>query len=166
MDLQDDVNKKVEAGIEKVIAYTMQLAELTEEMFKKSLADASVSFTRDRDKYSTSSVAEMTKSGRNIEVLDTGMLPNVAKRFYNAAKKDGLAFSMLKDSSSTPPTYSLCFYEKDRALIKKTVSNFLAKEAKQMEKQSVIRKLKVMGEKAKEINDERKAERSQPERGR
>ncbi len=164
MDLQDDVNKKAEAGIEKVIAYTMQLAELTEEMFKKSLAGASVSFTRDR--YSTSSVAEMTKSGRNIEVLDTGMLPNVAKRFYNAAKKDGLAFSMLKDSSSTPPTYSLCFYEKDRALIKKTVSNFLANEAKQIKKQSVIRKLKVMGEKAKELNDERKAERSQPERSR
>ncbi len=164
MDLQDDVNKKVEAGIQKVISYVFQLAELTEETFKKKLAEASDSFAK--DKYSTSSVAEMTKSGRSIEVLDTGMLPDVAKRFYNAAKKDGLAFSMLKDSSTNPPTYSLCFYEKDRALIKKTVSNFLAKEAKQKEKPSVIRKLKVMIKKAKEMNNERKAERGQPERGR
>lgn len=166
MDLQDDVNKKVEAGIEKVISYAFQLAELTEETFKKKLAEAPNSFINAKDKYSTSTVAEMTKSGRSIEVLDSGMLPNVAKRFYNTAKKDGLAFSMLKDSSTNPPTYSLCFYEKDRALIKKTVSNFLAKEAKQVKKQSVIRKLKVMGEKAKEINDERRAERGQPERSR
>lgn len=166
MDLQNDVVKKTEVGIEKVIAYTKQLAELTEEIFKKTLADASVSFTRNRDKYSTSSVAEMTSSGRKIEVLDTGMLPNVAKRFYNTAKKDGLAFSMLRDSSTDPPTYSMCFYEKDMALIKKTVSNFLAKEAKQIKKPSVVQKLKVMGEKAKEMNDERKAERSQPERDR
>lgn len=166
MDLQDDVNKKVEAGIEKVISYAFQLAELTEEAFKKKLAEAPKLFINAKDKYSTSSVAEMTKSGRSIEVLDSGMLPNVAKRFYNTAKKDGLAFSMLKDSSTNPPTYSLCFYEKDRALIKKTVSNFLAKEAKQVKKQSVIRKLKVMGEKAKEINDERRAERGQPERSR
>ena len=36
MDLQDDVNKKVEAGIEKVISYAFQLAELTEETFKKN----------------------------------------------------------------------------------------------------------------------------------
>lgn len=166
MDLQDDVNKKVEAGIEKVISYVFQLAELTEETFKKKLAEAPDFFIEAKDKYSTTSVAKMTKSGKSIEMLDSGMLPNVAKRFYKTAKKEGLAFSMLKDKSTNPPTYLLCFYEKDRALIKKTVSNFMAKEAQQTEKQSVIKKLKVMGEKAKEMNDERRAERSQPERSR
>lgn len=164
-DVGVEVIDKGEQNGKDLIAYTYRAAKLTEEVIKKMLQKIEMSDNK-HDKYSTTTVEKMAGSNNRITVMDEGMLPNTAKRFFKDAGKLGISFTMLKNSATDPPTYQLCFYEKDSKLVKNTVSNFLAKESKRLNKQSLLKRLDAKVKEAKALNKERQTMRAEPERSR
>jgi hypothetical protein len=167
MDLQQDVNNKVEQGVEKIVSFTLQAGKLTEEVFKELLAKGNkTNIKSPKEKYSTTSIGEMTRDGKKITVIGESMLPDVAKRFYKYAGRKKIPFSMLADNSTAPPTYHLCIYKSHEGVFKNVVQNFLKEEADRKTKPSLRKRLQVKIREAKEMNANRQAERGNHERSR
>lgn len=164
-DVGVEVIDKGERSGKDLLSYAYQAAKLTEEIVKNMLHQIEISDSK-HDKYSTTTVEKMAGSNNRITVMDEGMLPNTAKRFFKDARKSGISFTMLKNSATDPPTYQLCFYEKDEKLVKNAVSNFLAKESKRINKKSLLKRLDIKVKEAKVLNKERQAMRAEPERSR
>lgn len=156
MDLQQDATQKTEKSVKKLLSFTMQAAKLTEEVFKTMLSKAA----KDRephiskDKYSTTSVAAMAAKGGELTVINEGMLPDVAKRFYKYAGKKGIPFTMLQDKSTNPPTFHLCIYKGQEGVFRNLVKNFLKEEAQRKSKPSLRKKLHEKVKEAKEKYNE------------
>lgn len=167
MDLQQDVEQKIERGVGKILSYTLQTSKLTEAAFKTLLNKAKTGIAREdrgKDKYSTTTIGQMTKNGNQITVIDEGMLPDMAKRFYKYAGRQKIPFTMLTDNSKNPPMYHLCIYKSQEGVFKNIVKNFMDSE-KQM-KPSLRKKLQVKNKEARDMNISRQAERGNHERSR
>lgn len=168
MDLQQDVTRKTGKSAEKVLSYTTQALKMTEEVFKALLAKASKTDLKHlpKDKYSTTSVGEMTRNGNKVTVIGEAMLPDVAKRLYRYAGRKNIPFTMLADNSTTPPTYHLCIYKSQEGVFKNVLQNFLKEEAERKTKPSLLRRLRVKINKARKLKEDRQAEKGTPERSR
>lgn len=167
MDLQQDAAQKTEKSLKKLLSYTIQAARLTESAFKMMLGKAAMGREdMGKDKYSTTSVAAMAAKGGELTIISEGMLPDVAKRFYKSAGKQGIPFTMLQDKSTNPPIIHLCIYKGQEKVFNTLVKNFLKEEAKRKLKQSLRQKLHVKVKEAKVKNNMKQAERGTRERSR
>lgn len=101
-------------------------------------------------KHGKQSVKDLIGQGQGVERVD--LAKEGIKDFHKIAKKYGLDYAIVKDKTVEPPVYNIFFKAKDAEGINKVVAAYTAKLLKKQErKASVLEKLSLAKEKAKEL---------------
>lgn len=131
---------------------------------------------KDKIRHNNISVARLTRmvDGRpndSISKIDAAMTEEITKSFKKYASRYGVKYSLVKDKSTKPPTYSVFFSAKDTAVINECVQQYVKDRyrAQQREKDgrvSIKERMKRAKEKMKHVNKDREKNKDRGEKER
>lgn len=130
----------------------------------------------DKAKHNNISVARLTKMvdgrpGDSISKIDSDITEEATKSFKKYASKYGVKYSLVKDTSTIPPTYSVFFAAKDTSIINQCIKEYMKEKFrepknKSWNRESIKERMKKAKEKMKYVNKDREKmkERTEKER--
>lgn len=130
----------------------------------------------DKALHNTISVARLTKMvdgrpGDSISRIDAAMTEEATKSFKKYASKYHIKYSLIKDSATRPPTYSVLFAAKDTAIINECVQKYVKDKFKEQKREkegrvSIKERMKKAKEKMKHVNKDKERNKDRSERER
>ena len=111
------------------------------------------------------SVKDLVQQGQTLNSMD--LSDDGIQDFFRIAKKYGIDYAVVKDTSGDQPKYVVFFKAKDVDVIAQVLREYAAKQMKKQEKKekpSILEKLKIFKEKVKNMPRRDKEKRKEQER--